>query len=149
MRPAENIEKQIKKLRYDTDAEAHKKIFDNVMQAVDKREMQKSGTTSPDVRRIIMKNPITKIAAAAAIIIAVLIGMYFFPGGGGSTAYARVANQLRVARTLTYRVTTYSNIEMEMAFKEPRYMRITMPGGYVTVADWTQGKALINALFPC
>ena len=142
MRPAENIENQIKKLRYETTAETHKKVLNNVIQAIDKHEKQKSGTTAPDIWRIIMKSPIIKVAAAAVVIIAVLIGIYQFDITIESTAFAQVADRLRMARTLTYKVTTNSNIEMEMAFKEPGYMRMTMPGDYVTVIDWAQGKAL-------
>jgi len=31
---------------------------------------------------------------------------------------------------------------IEIAFKEPGYMRTTMPGGLVTVIDWAQGKGI-------
>lgn len=89
-----------------------------------------------------MKNPITKLAAAAVIIIAAIVVINQLGIPVESSAFAQVAGRLRMARTMTYKVTTNSNIEMEMAFKEPGYMRITMPGGYVTVADWTQDKAL-------
>jgi outer membrane lipoprotein-sorting protein len=142
MRPAENIEKKIKKLRYETNAEAHKKILDIVLMAIDENEEQKSGITGPDIRRTIMKNPIIKLAAAAMIIIAAIVVINQLGIPVESSAFAQVADRLRMARTLTYKVTTNSNIEMEMAFKEPGYMRITMPEGYVTVADWTRGKAL-------
>ena len=142
MGPAENIENKIKKLRYKTNAEAHERILDNVMQAINKHDEQKSGTTAPDIWRTIMKNPIIKLAAAAVIIIGAMVVINHFGIQVGNSAFAQVAGRLRMARTLTYRVTTNSNIEMEMAFKEPGYMRITMPEGYVTVADWTQDKAL-------
>jgi outer membrane lipoprotein-sorting protein len=142
MIPAENIENKIKKLRYETNAEAHERILENVMQAIDKHQEQKSGATAPDIWRTIMKNPITKLAVAAVIIITALVVINQFGIPGESSAFAKVAERLRIARTLTYKMTTNSNIEMEMAFKEPGYMRITMPDGYVTVADWTQSKAL-------
>ena len=73
MGPAENIENKIKKLRYQTNAEAHEKIFNTVLQAIDKHQEQKSGTTAPDIWRTIMKNPIIKLAAAAVIIIAAMV----------------------------------------------------------------------------
>ncbi len=142
MRPAENIENKIKKLRYETNAESHERILDTVLQAIDKHDEQNSGTTAPAIRRTIMKNPIIKLAAAAVIIIAVMVVINQLGIPIESSAFAKVADRLRIARTLTYRVTTSSSIEMEMAFKEPGYMRITMPDGYVTVADWTRSKAL-------
>lgn len=142
MSPAENIEKQVKQLRYEANTETHNRVLDNVMHAIDKHEKQKPGATAPDIWRIIMKNPITKLAAAAVIIIAAIVVINQLGIPVESSAFAQVADKLRMARTMTYKVTTNYNIEMEMAFKEPGYMRTTMPGGYVTVADWTQGKAL-------
>ena len=94
------------------------------------------------IRRKIMKNPLTKIAAAAVIIIAVLIGLHFFSDSVSitSTAYAEIVERLHNARTMTY--TSNGTTAIEIAFKKPGYMRTTMPGDYVTVIDWTQGKGL-------
>ena len=102
------------------------------------------------LRRKIMKSPITRIAAAAVIIIAVLIGLHFLSDSVSmtSTAYAEVVERLHNARTLTYVVETTTSIEgmpsmrMEIAFKEPGYMRMSAPGGYVSVVDSLQGKAI-------
>ena len=142
MRPAEDIDKLIKKLRYKAGAETHDRVLGNVLQALDKSEKEKSGVTTPNIWRTIMKNPITKLAAAAVIIIAVLFVLYQFGGSIESSAFAQVANKLRSAVTLTYTATTSSQVEIEMAFKEPGYMRTTMPGGLVTVIDWAQGKGI-------
>jgi len=102
------------------------------------------------IRRKIMKSPVTKIAAAAVIIIAVLIGLNYFGDSVSitSTAYAEIVERLHNARTLTYTVETNTAIEgmpsmrMEIAFKEPGYMRMSAPGGYVSVVDSIQGKAI-------
>ena len=102
------------------------------------------------IRRKIMKSPITKIAAAAVIIIAVLIGLHYSGDSISitSVAYAEVVERLHNARTLTYTVETNTPIEgmptmrMEIAFKEPGYMRMTAPGGYVSVMDYVQGKGI-------
>ncbi len=80
MKPAEDIDKLIKKLRYKTDAETHDRVLGNVMQALDKFEKQKSGVTAPNIWRTIMKSPITKLAAAAVIIAAIMLGMYALTG---------------------------------------------------------------------
>jgi outer membrane lipoprotein-sorting protein len=147
MRPSENIEKLIKKLCYTTSAETHDRVLGNVMLALDEKEKQKPGVNKPELWRTIMNSKITKLATAAAIIVAVLVSFHYL-GGSASNAYADIAERLQKARTLLYTVTTTTPIEgvpdmkMEVAFKEPGYMRMTMPGGYVSVMDCMQGKAL-------
>jgi len=150
MRPADNIEESIKKLRYKTDAETHEKILGNVLQTLDKREKQKSGATRPDIWRTIMNTKTRKYATAAVILIAAITSLYFIAGpfGATSTVYAEVAERLHKALTMTYTVTTsmpvegMPDVEMEVSFKEPGLMRMTMTGGYVSVMDSVQGKAL-------
>jgi len=103
-----------------------------------------------NLRRKIMKSPLTKIAAAAVIIIAVLIGLNFFSDSISitSVAYAEIVERLHNARTLTYTVETTTPIEsmptmrMEIAFKEPGYMRMSAPGGFVSIVDSIQGKCI-------
>ena len=89
-----------------------------------------------------MKSPVTKIAAAAVIIIAVLTGIHYFGVSipGTSVVFADVVERLHNARTMTY--TVNATTEIEIAFKKPGYMRTTMPGGFVTVIDWAQGKGI-------
>ncbi len=77
MRPADNIEKLVKKLRYKANAETHDRVFGNVLEALDKFEKQQSGATAPNIRRIIMKSPLTKIAAAAVVIAGVALFISF------------------------------------------------------------------------
>ena len=145
MRPADNIEESIKKLRYKTDTETREKLLDNVLQTLDKHEEQKSGPTGPDIWRTIMNTKMRKLATAAAILIAATIVLYFIAGpiSTTSTVYAEVAERLQKARTLLYSVTTMMHAtKIEVAFKEPGYMRMSMPGDYITVMDWTEGKGL-------
>ncbi len=102
------------------------------------------------IRRKFMKSPITRIAAAAVIIIAVLIGLNYLDDSISitSVAYAEVVERLHNARTLTYTLQTTTPVEgvptmrMEVAFREPGYMRMTMPGGYVSVMDYVQEKGI-------
>ena len=145
MRPSENIEKLIRKLNYQTSAETHDRVIGNVMQALDKK--QKAGTTTPDIWRTIMNNKMIKFATAAAIIVAVLSGFHIIVGSP-STVYANIVEQLANARTLTYSIVTRTPVEnmptlrLQMAFKEPGYMRTTTADGHVTVIDWTQNKGI-------
>jgi outer membrane lipoprotein-sorting protein len=104
--------------------------------------------TALNLRRIIMKTRIVKLAAAAAIIIVVLIGIHQLAGNGTGAVFASVVEQLHNARTMTYSVVTHTPVEgmptmrTEMAFKEPAYMRATTADGFVTVMDWTQVRGI-------
>jgi hypothetical protein len=82
MRPADSIEKLIKKLRYKASTETHDRVLGNVFEALDKFEEQKPSAPAQKIRVTIMKNPITKLAAAAVIIIAVLLSTTYFEIGG-------------------------------------------------------------------
>ncbi len=150
MRPADNIEESIKKLRYKTDAETHEKVLGNVLQTLDKCEKQKSGVIKPDIWRTIMNTKTRKLATAAVILVAATVTLYIIAGpfGTTSTVYAEVAERLHKALTMTYKITTTTpvewmpDMEMEVAFKEPGLMRMTAAGGYVSVMDAVQGKGL-------
>ena len=89
-----------------------------------------------------MNTKTRKLATAAAIIAAALVGFHYL-GDSSSTVYADVAERLQKARTLRYSVTTATSAtKIEVAFRDPGYMRMSMPGDYITVMDWTQGKGL-------
>jgi outer membrane lipoprotein-sorting protein len=102
MRPAENVEKLIKKLRYSASTEMHDRVLGNILQALDKFEKQKPGATAPNTRRTIMKSPITKLATAAVIIIAVLMGLHVI--GPGSVALAEVLEHLERINAYAYKM---------------------------------------------
>ena len=77
MRPSENIEKLIKKLRYKTSAETNDKVIGNVLQALDKQQKQKAGVMAPDIWSIIMKTKATKLGVAAVIIACIVLSIPF------------------------------------------------------------------------
>ncbi len=98
MRPADNTENLIKKLRYKASDEAHDRILDNVMQALDESEKQKAGAAAPNIWRTIMKSPITKIAAVV-VIAGVLIGMHFVGLSTATVTFAEVIKPILNAQT--------------------------------------------------
>jgi outer membrane lipoprotein-sorting protein len=104
MRPAEDIDKLIKKLRYKAGAETHDRILGNVMHALDESEKQKTGAAAPDKWRIIMKSPVTKIAAAAVIIVSVAAGIHFLGVPTEGLAWADVVEPILTARTMVFNV---------------------------------------------
>ena len=77
MRPAENIEKLIRKLRYKTSAERHDRVYGNVMQALDNQQKQKAVATAPALWRIIMKSPIIKLSTAIVVIACIALVIPF------------------------------------------------------------------------
>ncbi len=106
MRPADNTENLIKKLRYKAGAEAHDRILDNVMRALDESEKQKTGATAPDIWRTIMKSPITKIAAAVVVIVSVIAVIHFLGVPTEGVAWADVVQPILTARTVIFNVIT-------------------------------------------
>ncbi|MGB2810075.1 MAG: LamG domain-containing protein [Sedimentisphaerales bacterium] len=102
MKPAEKIERLIKKSRYKASPDAYNKALGSFLQEVDAYAKGKSALTEPNVRRIIMKNPITKLAAAAVIIIAVLIGIHQITGSG--VAWAEVVSNIGKVRAFAYKM---------------------------------------------
>ncbi len=104
MRPSENVEKLIKKLRYKADPKTRNRILCNVLQELDKSKKQKSAATGPNIWRIIMKSKITKLAAAAVIIIAVLAGLPFINWDGSGVALADVLDRIEQAQAFIYKM---------------------------------------------
>ncbi len=94
--------------------------------------------------RIIMKSPITKIAAAAAIITAVTFGVHHFYGSVENVAIADILQPFLTARTATFKVTIGGEgippQEYDGMFMEPCRMRHTQPGGATVIVDLEQGK---------
>ncbi len=142
MRPAENIDKLIKKLRYKAGAETHDRVLGNVLQALEKKEKQKSGLTASNIWRTIMKSPITKLAAAAVVIVAVLIGLNQIIGS--TPAFAEIVRPLLTARTATFKMTM--KVEggptqtADCMFMEPLRMRQTTSQGAIVISDLQEVK---------
>ena len=92
MRSAENIEKLVKNLDLDidTNAQTDQTVLSELLDAQKKSMKQQSAFVLPNVRRFIMKSPMTKLATAAAVIIAVLIGINHFGTSTTSVLWADV-----------------------------------------------------------
>ncbi len=152
MKSERQIKQLAKKIRIKPDTSVDERVLARAETALAKYTKNQDAVPlrRPTIWRTIMKNPITKLAAAAVIIIAVLAGIHFFGDSVNiaGSAYAEVVERLQNARTLTYTVESNSGIEympsitMEIAFKEPGYMRMSTPNGYVSIIDSIQGKGL-------
>ena len=100
MRPAENIEKLIKNINIDTNAGTDKAVLGDVIDAFEKSKMTNSAITQPNIRRTIMKSPITKLTATAVIIIACLTGLFLWKNTGSGIALADVL--IRIEQVTAY-----------------------------------------------
>jgi len=101
MTTEENLEKKLEKLGQTIGSD--NKLTENVMSRIDSLPI-----TSPfvvltqNIRSIIMKSPITKLATAAVIIIAAMIGINYFGGSidGTSAVYAAAMKALQNVNTV-------------------------------------------------
>ena len=95
MRSTEKIEKLVKNLDLgmETHAQTDQAVLNELLDAQTKSMKQDSALVSPNIRRLIMKNQVTKIAAAAVIILAVLIGIHPFRSSKTNLVWADVAEQ--------------------------------------------------------
>ncbi len=88
MKSAKGIEETIRKnLNFTASAEIRDRIFADVMNAQEESQKTKSALIRPNIRSIIMKNPIIKLAAAVIIVIVVGSGIHYFTGDGTTPAY--------------------------------------------------------------
>ncbi|HIJ69811.1 MAG TPA: hypothetical protein HPP87_00435, partial [Planctomycetes bacterium] len=96
MRQTNKIEQLIDNLHDRTSAELDEKTLKDVFSVMEKSTKTQPALKQSNIWRIIMKNPMTKLAAAAVIIIAVLIGANQFSGSidGASVAWADVVTQV-------------------------------------------------------
>jgi hypothetical protein len=114
MRPADNINDLIKKLKLKASSGLDRRVHDDISKALAKSDKHalsevegiESAVKQPNMRRTIMKSPITKIAAAAVIIIAVLISISQFGVLATSVTWADVAE--RFDSVEFFNVTIYS-----------------------------------------
>ncbi len=104
MRPSDNINELIKKLKLKASANLDKRVHDDISRALAKSEKTKSARPKPNIWRIIMKSRIIKLAAAAVIVIAVLAGLPFFSGNGSGVALADVLEKIEQAQAFMYRM---------------------------------------------
>ena len=78
METANDMEEAIKKnLNFAASAEMRERILTDVMNAQEESKKTNSALAGPNIRSIIIKSPITKLAAAAVIIISVVLSTTF------------------------------------------------------------------------
>jgi hypothetical protein len=105
MKAEDNTEKTVEKLSFTASSDLHDRILSDLLDAQEQSKKSKSAIAKPSIRRKIMKNPITKLAAAAVIIVAVWIGLSIIGiGPGGGVALAEVLDTIEKVRAFTYQM---------------------------------------------
>jgi hypothetical protein len=150
MKTADNIEETIKKeLNFTAGTKMHDRILGDVLKAHEKCRKEKSALLSPNIRRQIMKSPVTKLVATAVIIIAVFIVINPFGGPVTSVAWADIAE--RFESVPFFNLTIYAGhdtsaeaIKIEIWKSENARVRAHQ-GNNIIFADFSDGKNEIIA----
>ncbi|MHC4113515.1 MAG: tetratricopeptide repeat protein [Planctomycetota bacterium] len=75
MKPTDNMKKLFENAAISTNPKADEMVFDKVLTAQEKAFKARPTLAEPNIRRTIMKSPITKLAAAAVIIVGVVLSI--------------------------------------------------------------------------
>jgi tetratricopeptide (TPR) repeat protein len=150
------FKKIVDRLNIDTDSDpAYQKSLRQKMLSVfneSNNKSQKSTTPFSVVRRIIMRNPVTKLAAAAAIIIAILVGLPFLSSNSSSIVLADVLERIEQTGAFMYKM----KMTMTIFANSPRKQQIrgiaTISKEYgmkaqVEITDPNIGEAMIHQMY--
>jgi len=126
MRPAEDIKRLIKNLTDKTSAQMDERVLKDVLFALEESE-KTSALTWSNIRRTIMKNPITKLAAAAAVIAVVVLGLFEFidTSNKSGVVWAEVAKKVQASRGVIYRSRTIRSWKPDKPDYTMNYMSST------------------------
>ena len=145
MRPAENIEKLINRLRVEPRAEMSKRNLDDALAA--HKKVIGSVSSRPTIWRTIMKSPITKIATAAVVIIAVMFVLQNGSVDIASTAYAQMRKNIQKmpwVHITVMGVLDGKNAEIEQWFSdEAQVIAFKKPDGELEFSDYKKGKKYV------
>lgn len=145
MKSAEDIKRYFQKATLSTNPDKHEAIFEKIQNAQALSTTKTPVSHRRNLRRNIMKSPITKIAAAAVIIIAVTLGLFEFIGTGDSSGvvWADVAKKIQSSTGITYRTIQTQTVaglgkpieKNEITYYSPKYgMKVeNFPGEEKTV----------------
>ena len=100
MTPIERIEKLIRKINVTPRVQTHDKTLNDALAAQEEWKNEQSANLKPNIWRIIMKNPMTKIATAAAVILIAVLGITFLEESS-PTAYA-IEQTIQASHSVRY-----------------------------------------------
>jgi hypothetical protein len=151
VRSSENIEKLVKNLDLgiDTNTQTDQTVLNELLDAQKQSMKQQSAFVLPNIRRFIMKSPLTKLAAAAVIIVIVFFSADYFSTNGSSVAWADLAEHFESAPffNLTIYIGKDSSPEIKkIQIWKSEDSRVKAYDGNVTIcADWKNRKGKMTA----
>ena len=104
MKSVKEVERIIKKFCITADIKMDKKICEGVSEVMERRKQIQSDSIQPNIWRIVMKSPITKIAAAAVIIVACSTSLILWRSTGSGIALADVLTRIEQVTGYTYQM---------------------------------------------
>ncbi|MBN2180270.1 MAG: hypothetical protein JW715_00035 [Sedimentisphaerales bacterium] len=105
------IEKFIKNAAVHSDFQMNQKVLEELLEELPGTRQKQSAQIRPNIWRIIMKSPVTKIAAAAVIIIVCFAGLHFWNSTGSGVALADVLTRLEQVTAYTYQMQSRMTIQ--------------------------------------
>ena len=106
MKTRKNVKQLVKKWHVAPRVEMHKRTLTAVLKAHAETQKTKMASEQQNIWRIIMRSPITKIAAAAVIIVSIVAGIHYFGGSTESVVWADVVRPILTARTVVFNLIT-------------------------------------------
>ncbi|HUU17180.1 MAG TPA: hypothetical protein VMW72_08530 [Sedimentisphaerales bacterium] len=128
MRPADNVNELIKKLKLKASADLDKRVHDDISRALAESEKTESAVIQSNIWRTIMKSSIVKSAAAAVIIVLVVLGLFEFIGTEKTSGvvWAEVVRKVGASRGLIVRCTDLipsNEVDYSITYTSPTYCR--------------------------
>ncbi len=128
MKPADEIEKFVKKMSFKAGPELDKDLWTETLKAQNEFRKTILAPSQQNIGRTIMKSPIVKLAAAAVIIALVVLGLFEFIGTKNTSGvvWAEVARKVQASRGLIFRCRDSipsSEYDYSIAYTSPRYCR--------------------------
>ncbi len=112
MKPADEIRQFFKNAELGINSDADERIFEDVLGA--QQETTENVPAVPEIWRIIMKSPLTKIAAAAVLIVVCLIGVLMF----NRTSGVAWALEQSIEALSKYNAVIVEGLESQRTWKE-------------------------------
>ncbi|MHC4106132.1 MAG: hypothetical protein ACYSR9_14410, partial [Planctomycetota bacterium] len=104
MRPADKTRQFIKNAPIKSNPEVNEAVLKELFNELDQSKSMPCAAREPNIWRIIMRSPITKIATAAVIIVSVVAGICFLGIPTESVVWADVVRPIMTARTVVFNV---------------------------------------------
>jgi outer membrane lipoprotein-sorting protein len=124
MKSADEMKKFFKNAAINTNPKMDEAVLNKVFIAHEKITNTRLAKIEPNIRRIIMKSPIIKIAFAAVIIAVVVLGLVELidTASTSSVALAEVAQKVQASRGVTYRSRTIRSWKSDEPDYEMNYI---------------------------